>query len=52
MVQIQKFDIKIKLGNGSIKLRNLFNGDKVLGKCHLRRFTKDKNMKKNKIHFR
>lgn len=34
-VSIQKVDIDIKLGNGSIKLRNLFNGDKVLGKVHL-----------------
>jgi len=30
-VQITKFDIKIKLGNGYIALKNLFNGDKVLG---------------------
>ncbi|KAG4080308.1 hypothetical protein HA402_010800 [Bradysia odoriphaga] len=33
IVKIQKIDIKIKLGSGSIKLRNLFNGDKVLGEA-------------------
>lgn len=32
LVQIQKFIIKIKVGKGSIKLFNLFNGDKTLGK--------------------
>lgn len=31
IVKIHKIDIKVKLGSGSIKLRNLFNGDKVLG---------------------
>lgn len=33
LVQIKKFNIKIKVGKGSLKLSNLFNGDKVLGKC-------------------
>lgn len=33
LVQIKKFIIKIKVGKGSLKLSNLFNGDKVLGKC-------------------
>ncbi|KAJ6632998.1 Circadian clock-controlled protein daywake [Pseudolycoriella hygida] len=33
IVQIQKFDIKIKMGKGSIKLKDLFNGDKVLGEA-------------------
>lgn len=28
---IKKLSIKIKVGKGSIKLYNLFNGDKVLG---------------------
>lgn len=31
-VQIKKFQIKIKVGKGSVKLFNLFNGDKALGK--------------------
>lgn len=31
LVQIKKFNIKIKVGKGSLKLSNLFNGDKVLG---------------------
>jgi len=31
LVQIKKFQIKIKVGKGTIKLYNLFNGDKVLG---------------------
>lgn len=35
LVQIKKFTIKIKVGKGSLKLSNLFNGDKVLGKTHL-----------------
>lgn len=33
LVQIKKFSIKIKVGKGSLKLSNLFNGDKVLGEC-------------------
>lgn len=31
LVQIKKFVIKIKVGKGSIRLYNLFNGDKTLG---------------------
>lgn len=31
LVQIKKFTIKIKVGKGSIKLYNLFGGDKALG---------------------
>lgn len=33
LVMIKKFNIKIKVGKGALKLSNLFNGDKVLGKC-------------------
>ena len=32
-VAISKVEIKIKLSDGSVRLTNLFNGDKVLGKC-------------------
>lgn len=31
-VHIKRFQIKIKVGRGSMKLYNLFNGDKALGK--------------------
>lgn len=31
LVQIKKYVVKIKVGKGSIKLYNLFNGDKTLG---------------------
>lgn len=34
IVQIKKFIIKIKVARGSIKLFNLFNGDKTLGMLH------------------
>lgn len=48
-VHIQKFDIKIKLGSGSITLHNLFNGDKFLGKIRLRFSVNEKNLKNQKI---
>lgn len=32
LVHIKKFSIKIKVGKGALKLTNLFNGDKLLGK--------------------
>lgn len=31
LVQMKKFLVKIKVGKGSIKLHNLFNGDRQLG---------------------
>lgn len=35
LVTIKKFIVKIKVGKGKIKLYNLFNGDKALGKFGL-----------------
>lgn len=32
LVHIKKFQVKIKVGHGRIRLYNLFNGDKALGK--------------------
>lgn len=32
LIQTKKFAMKIKVGRGAIRLSNLFNGDKALGK--------------------